>query len=456
MIMGFLMSPVSEAKAVELFFESPVDGSLTKSRTPSVRLRLNNYQGQGDSKLTLDVGGQNASECSFDPAVGVAHCSLINPLSDGLQTINAVLTSSGDYVASATISIAVDGDEDAIPNHEDACANTPLSETVDNQGCALSQLDSDGDGISDGEEVGAGSDPENAGSYPPVVINAFAALPERISKAGDSAGLSWVVQGATSVTLINDVDTTRLTSLPSMGTARVSPRINTTYTLQAEGPGGVSDMRIPVTIVSVPPESAWDPYVMDEVPESIGASLTVTDDGAVYLGAFDGNYYRFTPNGTLDWAIESMGVVMNKAAVSNGRVIVGTSSASGGRILSLKPNQSLEWDVHTPSGIVASPIVNSDATRVYASTYDGIILGLSTTDGSELWRYELPDGETVSASPTLSEDGTVLYVHTNNHQVFAVGTSSPSQPALVGAEGAQSQSSSPVIWQKDIRSTTGQ
>jgi len=449
LLASLILSPVSRAAEVELFFESPADGSLVKSRTPSLRLRLSNYQDPGDSQLVLDVGGQNPAVCGLDFSIGVARCSLAELLPDGLQTINATLTSGGEPVARTAIAIAVDSDEDAVPNHEDSCAHTPLNETADDQGCALSQLDSDGDGISDGEEIDAGSDPVDADSYPPVAINAFTSLPDRIARVGDSAGLSWSVQGASSVTLINDADETQLTGLSPVGTAQVSPRINTTYTLMAEGPGGSASAQIQVTIASVQPENAWDPSPIEQVPEAISASLTVAEDGAVYLGAFDGNYYRFSPNGSLDWTLENIGVAMNKAAVSSGRVIVGTSGKSGGRILSLKADKSLAWEVHTPSGVVASPILNSDTSRVYVATYSGDMLGLSVADGSEQWRYTLPEGETVSAAPILSQDGSTLYVHSNNHQVFALSVSQPVLKSFGAGEKA------PLIWQRDIGPGSG-
>ena len=34
-------------------------------------------------------------------------------------------------------------------NAEDACPNTPIGEIIDNNGCSLTQLDSDGDGVND-------------------------------------------------------------------------------------------------------------------------------------------------------------------------------------------------------------------------------------------------------------------------------------------------------------------
>ncbi|MCW8126991.1 PQQ-binding-like beta-propeller repeat protein [Microbulbifer halophilus] len=437
----------------ELFFESPAEGALVSQRDPAVRLRLRNFSGSGSGseKLTINVDGQDSSICNLGVESGVAHCPLKEELSDGWRTINAELLSGEIIIAQAAVVVAVDSDEDGIPNHEDSCASTPLQESVDGAGCALSQLDSDGDGISDAEEVAAGSDPADASSFPQVEIQAFSALPEQVVRVGDSVGLSWSIQGASSVTLTNDANETRLVALSSVGAAQVSPRINTTYSLTAEGPGGNASAQVQVKVHSKQPENLWGVSPIDQVPEPIGASLTVAGDGAVYLGAFDGNYYRFFPDGSLDWTLGNAGIAMNQAAVADSRIFVGTNDADGGRVLALKADKSLSWKVHTASGVIASPVLNADASRLYVAGYDGTVLGLSLADGSVQWRHELPEGETVSAAPTISEDGTVLYVHTNNHQVFALEIPQLPQTMSTTGAGITKPKSSTVIWQKDIR-----
>lgn len=197
------------------------------------------------------------------------------------------------------------------------------------------------------------------------------------------------------------------------------------------------------------PTNLWEPSPLEQIPESVGASLTAAD-GSVYFGAFNGNYYRFSTDGALVWTLSDIGVVMNQAAVSTDRLFVGASRSGGGAVLALDEDGAIRWQVSTGSGVIASPVLDVGGSLVYVATYDGILLGLSAGDGSERWRFQLPEGEKVSATPALSLDGTTIYVHTNNHQVFALGTSQVSRAMLMSAGGAQSQSS-PVLWRSDIR-----
>ncbi|WP_158681572.1 PQQ-binding-like beta-propeller repeat protein [Microbulbifer pacificus] len=171
----------------------------------------------------------------------------------------------------------------------------------------------------------------------------------------------------------------------------------------------------------------------------------------MYFSAFNGNYYRFSPEGALVWSSPNVGVAMNQAAVSDGRVFVGTVHEEGGSVLALDNSGAIRWRVTTESGVIASPVLSADASTVYVATYGGVLLALRAEDGEQRWRMPLPEGERVSAAPVLSADEGSLYVHTNSHQVFAFQTPHTSQVVLQSAGGAQSQSPS-ILWQRSIGS----
>jgi hypothetical protein len=77
---------------------------------------------------------------------------------------------------------------------------------------------------------------------PPPVISSFTAQPVSIP-TGRSSTLSWTVSNATSLAIDRGVgDVTGRT------TATVSPSVDTTYTLTANGPGGTATRSTPVTV----------------------------------------------------------------------------------------------------------------------------------------------------------------------------------------------------------------
>ncbi|WP_444895185.1 outer membrane protein assembly factor BamB family protein [Microbulbifer sp. SSSA005] len=323
-------------------------------------------------------------------------------------------------------------------------------------------------------------------------IQAFSALPNKLFRPGEPVGISWSVPGATKVTLIDNSDGTRLEDLQAEGLVRVSPTNTTTYTLIANGPSGIETAEIVVTLASEKPINQWELsssnseasslqqaqkaqplkalQKMQQNPDSISASLTAVNDGSVYQGSFDGNYYQFSAEGDMSWTLEDAGVVMNQAAVLGNIIFVGANSPEGGRVLALKPDKSVMWEIGTTSGVIASPIINTDSGILYAVTYDGTVLALDNASGNELWRYKLPDGETVNASPTLSEDGTVLYIHSTNHRVFALRTEPepkavpiiviaiPDGPVVIVPKNIPAQDPSEpelelptLLWQRDLQ-----
>ncbi|WP_445355783.1 PQQ-binding-like beta-propeller repeat protein [Microbulbifer sp. EKSA008] len=450
--------PLDSAIEDGLTFESPAHKSLVKSGKPSVRLRANISESTAGAHLSILVDGVDTGSCNFDDVTALGTCELSQPLLEGWHRLDAHLLRGDSKLASAAISIALDTDEDGIPNHEDYCSNTPLSETVDGSGCGASQIDSDSDGIVDVIELEAGSNPYSRHSYPAVIIQSFSALPEQISRAGDSAGLSWSVSGATSVVLRNSADDTTINRLPLIGTARVSPQAATTYTLKAIGPGGTKSSQVEISIVSDKRENQWGISPLDQIGEAVSSSLTLTDDGGVFLGAFDGNYYRFTSSGNLAWVMEDVGIVMNKAAVSDSTVYIGTNSASGGRILALSSKKEVLWDEMTQAGVVASPVLNQTKSILYVATYNGTILGFNTENGTLIWSFKLPEGETISATPMLTSNDEILYIHSNSHKIFAVrvkpenGSQSDDTQQIILEPNDGTNSGTPLLWESDISS----
>ncbi|WP_444957574.1 outer membrane protein assembly factor BamB family protein [Microbulbifer sp. ZKSA002] len=296
-------------------------------------------------------------------------------------------------------------------------------------------------------------------------IRAFSALPEKLFQPGDSAGLSWLVLGATTVTLINNGNGTRIEGLQAQGVVRVAPTTTTTYTLFAKGPSGSKTAQIQVNLASGQPSNLWKsgPPVKSLIsqlslqqvqlqPESIGASLTALEDNSVYQGNFDGNYYHFSADGELTWTLDDIGVVMSQAAVSNGIAYVGANKAEGGRVFAVKADKSILWQIHTESGVIASPILSADHSMIYAVSYSGTIYALNIVDGSEQWRYQLPNGETVNTTPTLSEDGTVLYIHSTNHHVFALRAEPEPKPVPTQDPPEPELELPTLLWQRDLQS----
>ena len=190
--------------------------------------------------------------------------------------------------------------------------------------------------------------------------------------------------------------------------------------------------------------------------------------------------------GTRQWAYSLNGFTVSSPALSaDGETIylgMETSSRTGRIVAIPRGGGTQRWVVSRPSGIEASPAVDSDGT-IYIGGYDGKFLALNPANGAIRWevnvrafitstaaisedgviyfgggdahlwavnrdgtvRWRFPAGSWIDSSPAIGADGTI-YFGCNDARVYAVtrdgvekwsfdtGSPVPSSPAI-GADG---------------------
>ncbi|MCX2783661.1 PQQ-binding-like beta-propeller repeat protein [Microbulbifer thermotolerans] len=406
----------------EISFISPADGALLREPRPELKLLLSDNLALDPDSLIVTAVGNAVASCEI--AGNIATCTLTEPLSaDAEMTLSASVRDLAGNSSETTITTAIDTDGDSVADYADLCADTPGTQTADGDGCAPSQRDSDNDGVSDADEIAAGSDPKDGSSFPPLVIEAFVASPSTIDSKGEPVELRWKVIGAREIVVSSDSGEQTAEGLESQGSLAVNPQITTSYTLTATGPAGEISQSVTVKLDLPPPPERWTAPSIP-VQEQIATSLAVADDGSAYVGAFDGNFYKVGPSGQVAWVLEDVGLVMGKAAITGDRIIVGANTGgsghleSEGRVYALNSEKTILWSFDTAGAVVASPILSADKRNTYITTYSGHIYALDTQSGAQLWHFQLPGEQTIAARPALS--GQSLIVHTEEKKVFAL------------------------------------
>lgn len=408
----------------EISFISPASGTLVSDQQPAIQLLISDNIEVDSDSLSIQVAGTEISNCSI--ANGRVNCALSQPLPrDSKIILFASVSDVAGNVSQATVTTAVDTDQDSIADYLDQCAESPLAQGVDARGCALSQLDSDQDGIDDAAEISAGTDPNDSSSYPVLEIDTFSASPSAIGKSGQQVELRWKVTGASSLKITSDINEEIVENLPSEGALPVNPNFTTGYILTVFGPGGELSEKLVVNLDQSPPPALWSAPSIP-VQEQIATSLAIGGDGSAYVGAFDGNFYKVTSSGAVAWALKDIGLVMGKAAINGSQIIMGANvGGSGheenlGRVYALNPDKSISWKFDTKGAVVASPVLDIENNRVYVATYTGAIYALGLLSGNQIWQYELPGDQEIVGRPALSGDK--LIVHAKSEGVFALST----------------------------------
>jgi eukaryotic-like serine/threonine-protein kinase len=128
--------------------------------------------------------------------------------------------------------------------------------------------------------------------------------------------------------------------------------------------------------------------------------------------ALSGNVSLNVPRAPVTaWTFSASGPVTAEAAISGGRVYVGTGKGTL-HCLSADSGQEI-WRMETKDAITAAPAIS--AGKVFVSSNDGRLYALNAQDGSEAWNFSSDDKISAGAITIRSPDGTADWVLLNGY-----------------------------------------
>jgi outer membrane protein assembly factor BamB len=141
------------------------------------------------------------------------------------------------------------------------------------------------------------------------------------------------------------------------------------------------------------------------------------NDDYVYVGDVAKNFYKIDRNtGTSVWTFsQARGYFIGLANEENGTVY---APSNDGNLYAIDDLGNLKWVFETGHFLWSQPQIGADA--VYLSSMDRFVYAISK-DGEELWSTEMAGA--VVAAPSLSEDGSKLYVGSIGNDFVALDTS---------------------------------
>ena len=168
---------------------------------------------------------------------------------------------------------------------------------------------------------------------------------------------------------------------------------------------------------AVSPDGAlkWKIYLGD----SVVSSPAIGSDGTIYVGAYK-YLYALNGNGVIRWKVQIGDDVLSSPAIGkDGTIYIGANSykigTSKGWLCAIDTNGTVKWKFNMKGNPDwSSPAIGDDGT-IYIGTDYGILYAINP-DGSEKWEFRA--GDYISASPTIGEDGTI-YIPCDN-SVYAL------------------------------------
>jgi len=178
---------------------------------------------------------------------------------------------------------------------------------------------------------------------------------------------------------------------------------------------------------------------------SIKSSPAVAEDGTIYIGGGDGNFYALFPDGKLKWKYTLGGYILSSPAIGkDGTIYVGSGSPDSGSrrrtftnstrrvgrhavtqkeggsektgfFNAFNPDGTVKWRKKTGGWVASSPLVTPGGD-VIVGCNDGYVYRF-TSDGEIKWKFRT--GSKVFSSPALGDDGTV-YIGSGDFCFYAI------------------------------------
>ncbi|MDT8385448.1 MAG: RHS repeat-associated core domain-containing protein [Gammaproteobacteria bacterium] len=134
--------------------DTPALGSVQLTNPPSMDVSYSDINGVDVATLSFELDGQPLTVVCNKTSIS-SNCIASTDFSYGTHTLQATVSDVAGNTATSQVTFEQaipDRDADGVFDTNDLCPNTSVGETVDANGCALSQLDSDTDGVSDADD----------------------------------------------------------------------------------------------------------------------------------------------------------------------------------------------------------------------------------------------------------------------------------------------------------------
>lgn len=151
-----------------------------------------------------------------------------------------------------------------------------------------------------------------------------------------------------------------------------------------------------------------------ETGHRVWATPLIASD-TVYVGSMDRHFYALRlSDGQRLWDFHAEGAFAGTPALQDDTLYIG---AFDDRLYALDANTGTErWHFSGQNWFWGSPVVRGDI--VYATDVDGNVYAVDAETGEQIWRQAL-EAE-VRAGPTLAEDGSRLFVGSQNGTLYAL------------------------------------
>ena len=147
----------------------------------------------------------------------------------------------------------------------------------------------------------------------------------------------------------------------------------------------------------------------------IAYTPAIGDDGTIYVNAASG-LYAFYPDGTIKWWFSADCLFLGGPAIAkDGTIYIGSNVS---KLFAIRPNGTQEWEFEiTSAGQVSDPVIGMDGTIYFGTAFSDQRFYAVYPNGTKKWEYYV--GANVVGSPAIARNGTI-YFGAMNAKLYAL------------------------------------
>lgn len=165
--------------------------------------------------------------------------------------------------------------------------------------------------------------------------------------------------------------------------------------------------------------ATYDPALQWTMNTDYATTPVIGQDGSLYLGNGFRNFRSYTPDGTLKWTYQTPASIAGSAALgADGSAYLGLT----GRIIAVSSVGTDKWAspfLFTP-GSTPSPVIIDQGGTLYFGTDDRKVYAVNP-DGTGRWSYAT--GGVIRYSCAVSPDGSTVYATSGDGSIYAINSS---------------------------------
>jgi len=148
------------------------------------------------------------------------------------------------------------------------------------------------------------------------------------------------------------------------------------------------------------------------LPDVSWSSPIVDDDGNIYIGCDDNNFYSISKDGYIRWKLQVNGAALSPLLDKKGNIYFPVSGYTKNTtaLYAINKNGDIIWKKNFYNGrflILSAPNISNNGEVIYITLHDSAFFAIRTLNGEILWEYKPVDRRLIGYGPAIFTNNSI-------------------------------------------------